>query len=67
MSDTPYVTLERVQEMLEDDPSLGTLRNQFTTQEIFDKIEDKHEISDEEELYNALMDVMYATRPQGVL
>ena len=62
-----FVTRERVARMLDEDTSLATLRNQFTVDEIFEKIEDKEEIPDEEELYNALMDVMYATRPQGVL
>ena len=62
-----FVTRERVARMLDEDTSLATLRNQFTVDEIFEKIEDKEEITDEEELYNALMDVMYATRPQGVL
>jgi hypothetical protein len=52
--------------MLDDDPSLGTLKNQFTLQEIWDLIEEKESIADDEELYNALIDVMYATRPKGV-
>lgn len=61
-----FVTKEMVQEMLDDDPSLGTLKNQFTLQEIWDLIEEKESIADDEELYNALIDVMYATRPKGV-
>jgi hypothetical protein len=60
------VTPEMVQEMLDDDPSLNTLKNQFTLQQIWDLIEDKALIGDDEELYNALIDVMYATRPKGV-
>jgi len=61
-----FVTREMVQEMLDDDPSLNTLKNQFSLDEIWEKIEDKAEITDDEELYNALIDVMYATRPKGV-
>lgn len=61
-----FITKEMVQEMLDDDPSLATLKNQFTLEEIWEKIEEKEEITDDEELYNALMDVMYATRPKGV-
>ena len=61
-----FITKEMVQEMLDDDPSLGTLKNQFTLQEIWDLIEEKESIADDEELYNALIDVMYATRPKGV-
>ncbi len=60
------VTLAVVQEWLDDDMSLQTLKNQFTVQEIFDRIEDKDRIQTDEQLFEALMDVMYATRPQGV-
>ncbi len=60
------VTLAAVQEWLDDDMSLQTLKNQFTVQEIFDRIEDKDRIQTDEQLFEALMDVMYATRPQGV-
>ncbi|MCB9781246.1 MAG: hypothetical protein H6742_21950 [Alphaproteobacteria bacterium] len=60
------VTVDTVREMLEDDPSLGTLKNQFTAQEVFDMLEDREDIDTEDALYEALMDVMYATRPQGV-
>ena len=56
-----------VDEMLQDDPSLGTLKNTFTTDEVWAMLEDKNEIQCEEDLYNALIAVMYATRPQGVL
>lgn len=60
-------TIDEVSQMLEEDPSLGTLRNQYTTEEIFDLIEDRETITTVEGLYEALMDVMYATRPKGVL
>ena len=52
--------------VLDDDPSLNTLKNQYSAQEIFDLIEDRDQIGDEEALYEALLDVMYATRPKGV-
>lgn len=61
------VDIEQVASMLEDDPSLGTLRNQYTVDEIWELLEEKDDIGNEEELYNALMAVMYATRPKGVL
>ena len=61
------VTLDAVQEWLDDDMSLQTLKNQYTTQQIFDLIEDKDKIDDDDKLFEALMDVMYATRPEGVL
>jgi hypothetical protein len=58
---------EVVAEMLADDAALGTLRNQYTTDEIWDLLEDKDQIEDEEGLFNALMDVTYSTRPKGHL
>ena len=60
------VTLAAVQEWLDDDMSLQTLKNQFTTQKIFDLIENKDAIDNDEALFEALIDVMYATRPEGV-
>ena len=61
------VTKEVVQEMLDEDTSLQTIANQFTLDEIFNMIEDKEQISNDDQLFEALMDVMYATRPQGTL
>lgn len=61
------VTKEIVQEMLDEDTSLQTLSNQFTLDEIFTMIEDKEQITNDDQLFEALMDVMYATRPQGTL
>ena len=61
------VTLEAIQEWLDDDLSLQTLKNQYTVQEIFDLIPNKKEIDTDDKLYEALLDVMYATRPKGVL
>lgn len=53
--------------MLEDDPALGTIRNQYSVDEIMGLIEDPEGIKSEEDLFNALMDVTYATRPKGFL
>jgi len=61
------VTKAVVQEMLDEDTSLQTLSNQFTLDEIFNMIEDKEQIANDDKLFEALMDVMYATRPQGTL
>ena len=59
------VTVAAVQEWLDDDTSLGTLKNQYTAREVFDLIEDKDAIANDDQLYEALLDVMYATRPTG--
>lgn len=67
MAEPFNVTLEAIAKWLEDDLSLQTLKNQFTLQEIYDRIEDRESIADEDELYAALLDVMYSTRPKGVL
>ncbi len=61
------ITKELVQEMLDEDTSLQTISNQFTLDEIFNMIEDKDQITNDDQLFEALMDVMYATRPQGTL
>jgi len=61
------VTKELVQEMLDEDTSLQAIANQFTLDEIFNMIEDKEQITNDDQLFEALMDVMYATRPQGTL
>ena len=55
-----------IQEWLDDDPSLNTLKNQYTVAEIYGMLENKEQITDEDALYDALLDVMYTTRPQGV-
>jgi hypothetical protein len=59
------VTLEAIQEWLDDDLSLQTLSNQYTLQEIYDLLPDRDEIETDDELYTALLDAMYATRPGG--
>ena len=51
------VTLEAVQEWLDDDMSLQTLKNQFTTQQVFDMLENKDQIKNDDQS-EALMDVM---------
>jgi hypothetical protein len=61
------VTKALVKEMLEEDSSLGTLSNQYTLDEIWDLLEGKDEIGSDDALFEALMDVMYATRPKGWL
>ena len=61
------VTLAAIQEWLDDDLSLQTLKNQFTVQEIYDLLEDNDAIETDDQLYEALLDVMYATRPKGHL
>ena len=61
------ISKELVQEMLAEDSSLQTITNQFSLDEIWDMLEDKDQISNEDQLFEALMDVMYATRPTGVL
>jgi hypothetical protein len=61
------VTKELVKEMLDEDTSLQTIANQYTLDEIWDMIEDKEKIGTEDKLFEALMDVMYATRPKGIL
>ena len=61
------VTHEAIQEWLDDDMSLQTLKNQYTVEEIYNLIENREEITTDDELYSALLDVMYATRPKGVL
>jgi len=61
------VTKALVQEMLDEDTSLQTIANQFTLDQIWDMLEDKDQIANDDQLFEALMDVMYATRPQGVL
>ena len=59
------VTPAAIQEWLDDDPSLNTLKNQYTVQEIFDLLENREAIANDDALYEALLDVMYATRPSG--
>jgi hypothetical protein len=61
------VTNEAIQEWLDDDMSLQTLKNQYTVEEIYNLLEDREKITTDDELYSAILDVMYATRPQGVL
>jgi len=59
------VTVEAIQEWLDDDLSLQTLSNQYTVQEIYELLPDKDEIKTDDDLFTALLDAMYATRPGG--
>ena len=52
--------------ILEEEPSLHTIKVQLSLDEIWERLEGKEEIGSEEDLYNALMSVMYDTRPKGV-
>ena len=61
------LTKALVQEMLEEDSTLQTIANQYTLDQIWDLIEDRDAIGSEDALFEALMDVMYATRPEGWL
>ena len=61
------VTVAAIQEWLDDDMSLQTLKNQYTVEEIYALVENKDEIANDDQLYEPLMEVMYATRPKGVL
>jgi hypothetical protein len=61
------VTKAAVQEWLDDDTSLQTLKNQYSLDEIFELIENRDAIASDDALYTALIDVMYATRPKGLL
>ena len=61
------VTKALVQEMLEEDSTLQTIANQYTLDEIWEMLEDKDKITSDNALFEALMDVMYATRPKGWL
>jgi len=61
------VTKALVKEMLDEDTSLQTIANQFSLDEIWNMLEDKDQIANDDQLFEALMDVMYATRPQGTL
>lgn len=60
------VTAAAVEGWLDDDMSLQTLKNQYSVEEILGLIEAPESITSDDALYAALLDVMYATRPQGV-
>ena len=61
------VTIDAVKEWLDDDMSLQTLKNQYTVEQVYALLENKGDIETDDELYEALLDVMYSTRPEGVL
>ena len=62
-----WVTVARIEELLDDDMSLQTLKNQYSPEELLALLEAPAAIQSDDALYTALMDVMYATRPQGVI
>ncbi|MFM2246539.1 MAG: hypothetical protein RL071_2613 [Pseudomonadota bacterium] len=62
-----WVTAARIEELLDDDMSLQTLKNQYSPEELLALLEAPAAIQSDDALYTALMDVMYATRPQGVI
>ena len=45
------VTRELVQEMLDEDTSLQTISNQFTLDEIWEMIENKDQITNDDQLF----------------
>ncbi len=61
-----WVTPARIAEALDDDMGLQTLKNQYSPEELLGLLEDPDAIASDDALYAALLDVMYATRPQGV-
>ena len=52
--------------IIAEEAALATLR-QYPVEEVLAKVEDRDAISSEEEAFNALMEAMYALRPQGYL
>jgi hypothetical protein len=61
------ITRELVQETIEDDPTLWTLKR-IELDEVLEVLGKHHpNIADEDELFEALLDVMYKTRPTGPL
>lgn len=52
--------------IIEEESALATLRS-FDISEVLAAIENKEEISTEEEAFNALMAAMYQLRPVGYL
>lgn len=62
-----WVTAARIEALLDDDMSLQALKNQYSPDELLALLEAPAAIQSDDALYAALMDVMYATRPQGVI
>ena len=60
------LTPETAAQMIADESALATLRSYPITQ-VLEAIEDIGAVEDEEDAFNALMEAMYALRPQGVL
>ncbi|MCP4810201.1 MAG: hypothetical protein GY913_24255 [Proteobacteria bacterium] len=61
------ITKEIVEEAIEDDPTLWTLKR-IEIDEVMTVLNKHHpSVKDEDELFEALLDVMYKTRPTGPL
>lgn len=61
------ITKEIVEEAIEDDPTLWTLKR-IEIDEVLKVLKQHHPVvADEDELFQALLDVMYKTRPTGPL
>ena len=59
------VTRELVEEMIEEDATLWTLKR-LEMEEVLAVLHEHHpEIPDDDALFEALLDVMYKTRPVG--
>ena len=53
------VTTQAIQDWLDDELSLQTLGNKYTVEEILDLLPNKDQITNDDELYTALLDAMY--------
>jgi hypothetical protein len=63
----PYATRETIAALVADNPALNTLRD-FDPVELLALIGDEAAaITDDDELFDALMGVMHQTRPKGWL
>lgn len=60
------LSTDLIARILDEEPSLHTIKVQLSLEEIWALLEGKDDITSEEDLYNALMSVMYDTRPKGV-
>ena len=61
------ITRQLVEETIEDDTTLHTLKR-VELDEVMKVLNEHHpDIEDEDDLFEALLDVMYKTRPTGPL
>ncbi len=61
------VSTKAIQDWLDDELSLQTLGNQYSVEEILALLPNKDQITNDDQLYEALLDAMYKTRPGGEL